>query len=72
MIEQMRLDAMTECTRFETFAPFALAFFDSVVGSAFAPFASKSPTAEVARMRREMDAVLAPLTAAMRSSAMAA
>lgn len=68
-IEQLGLDAMAEWSRFEAFAPFALAFFDSVLA---APFAATTKTPEVARLRREIDAVLAPLTTAMTSSALAA
>ena len=63
------LDPIAEWIRFEAFAPFALAFFDSVLA---APFAAPTTTAEVARLRREVDAVLAPLVTAMASSAMAA
>jgi hypothetical protein len=68
-IEQLGLDPMSEWSRFEAFAPFALAFFDSVLA---APFAATTSTAEVGRLRREIDAVLAPLTTAMTSSALAA
>jgi hypothetical protein len=60
---------MTEWSRFEGFAPFALAFFDSVLA---APFTAATQTPEVARLRREIDAVLAPLSTAMTSSALAA
>jgi hypothetical protein len=67
-IEQLALDPLAEWIRFEAFAPFALAFFDSLLA---APLAATT-TAEVARMRREVDAVLAPLVTAMASSAMAA
>jgi hypothetical protein len=68
-IEQLGLDPMTEWSRFEGFAPFALAFFDSVLA---APFTAATQTPEVARLRREIDAVLAPLSTAMTSSALAA
>ena len=68
-IEQLGLEPMAEWSRFEAFAPFALAFFDSVLA---APFAATTKTSEVARLRREIDAVLAPLTTAMTSSALAA
>jgi hypothetical protein len=68
-IEQLGLDPIAEWGRFEAFAPFALAFFDSVLAS---PFEAATKTAEVARLRREIDAVLAPLTTAMTSSALAA
>jgi len=68
-IEQLSLEPMAEWTRFEAFAPFALAFFDSVLA---APLAGATRTNEVVRMGREIDAVLAPLVTAMTSSAMAA
>lgn len=68
-IEQLDLDPMAEWSRFEGFAPFALAFFDSVLA---APFAATTKTSEVARLRRELDAVLSPLIVAMTSSALAA
>ena len=68
-IEQLDLEPMAEWSRFEGFAPFALAFFDSVLA---APFASATRTSEVSRLRREIDAVLGPLITAMTSSALAA
>ena len=68
-IEQLDLDPMAEWSRFEGFAPFALAFFDSVLA---APLAATTRASEVARLRREIDAVLTPMTAAMTSSALAA
>ena len=70
-IERQQLDAITEWSRLETFAPFALAFFDSVLA---APFAAALPGhgSAVARLRREVDAVLAPMSIALASSAMAA
>lgn len=68
-IEHEALDGVAEWQRFEAFAPFALAFFDSVLG---APFAAAAKDGEVARLRREVDAVLAPMRAAMTSSALAA
>lgn len=68
-IEHQDLDAVTEWTRFEAFAPFALAFFDSVLAG---PFASAMRTPELARLRRELDAVLAPMAVAITSSALAA
>jgi len=67
-IEQLELDSMTEWTHFEAFAPFALAFFDSALAPAFAG----SGTFETARLRRELDGVLSPLTIARTSSALAA
>jgi hypothetical protein len=68
-IEHLALDAVAEWSRFESFAPFALAFFDSVLA---APFAAAKPTPELTRLRREIDAVLAPMTVAVTSSALAA
>jgi hypothetical protein len=68
-IEHLALDPMAEWSRFESFAPFALAFFDSVMA---APFAAAAKTPELARLRREIDAVLAPLAMAITSSALAA
>jgi hypothetical protein len=68
-IEHQELDAMNEWTALEKFAPFALAFFDSVLA---APFAAADDSSEVARLRTEIDAVLAPMSIAMASSAMAA
>jgi hypothetical protein len=68
-IEHLGLDPMTEWARFESFAPFALAFFDSLLA---APLAAATRTPEVVRMGRNIDAVLAPLVTAMTSSAMAA
>lgn len=68
-IEQLGLDPIQEWARIEAFAPFALAFFDSVLG---APFATAKLTPELSRLRREIDFVLAPLSLAMTSSAMAA
>lgn len=68
-IEQLELDAVAEWSRFETFAPFALAFFDSVMA---APFARAEKTPELLRLRRELDAVLAPVSVAITSSALAA
>jgi hypothetical protein len=68
-IEHLELEPVAEWSRFEAFAPFALAFFDSVLG---APFADAPATRDVLRLRRDLDAVLAPLTMAMTSSALAA
>ena len=67
-IAQLDLDAMTEWTRFEAFAPFALAFFDSAV----APSLAGVRLIEAARLRRDLDAVLALLVMARTSSALAA
>jgi hypothetical protein len=68
-IEKLDLDPVAEWSRFEEFAPFALAFFDSVLA---APFAVTPASVEVARLRREIDAIVAPLLTAMTTSAMAA
>jgi hypothetical protein len=68
-IEQLDVDPMTDWSRFEAFAPFALAFFDSALA---APFAAAPATVEVARLRREIDDILAPLATAMATSATAA
>jgi hypothetical protein len=68
-IEQLALDPLAEWTRFEAFAPFALAFFDSLLA---APLCDATTSTDVARVRRDVDAVLAPLAIAMTSSAMAA
>jgi hypothetical protein len=68
-IEKLEMDALTEWARFEAFAPFALAFFDSLLA---APLYDATTSADVARVRRDVDAVLAPLSVAMTSSAMAA
>lgn len=64
-----QLDAIAEWSRLEAFAPFALAFHESVIARPFAD-APKSP--ELARLSRDVDAVLAPLMTAMTSSALAA
>lgn len=68
-IERLGLDPIKEWARIEAFAPFALAFFDSVLA---APFATAKRTPELSRLRREIDFVLAPLSLAMTSSAIAA
>lgn len=68
-IEQLALDPIQEWARLEAFAPFATAFFASLLGG---PFASARRTPELARLRREMDFVLAPLSLALTSSAIAA
>lgn len=69
-IEQLDLEPLVEWARFEAFAPFALAFFDSAVAANFN--ACSSSNGDVARLRREIDAVLGPLATAMTSSALAA
>jgi len=68
-IERQGLEPIAEWACIEKFAPFALAFFDSVLA---APLQAASRTPEIARLRREIDAVLAPLVNAMASSALAA
>lgn len=68
-IEQLALDPVTEWSRFEMFAPFAIAFFDSVLAP---PFASAARSPELARLRREIDIVLSPLAVAITASAIAA
>jgi hypothetical protein len=68
-IEQLGLDPMTEWSRFESFAPFALAFFDSLLAPTLAA-ATRTP--EVVRVGRNVDGVLASFVTAMTSSAMAA
>ena len=68
-IEQLSLDSTAEWARFEAFAPFALAFFDSMVA---APLTAATPTADVVQVERAIDALLAPLVTAMRTSALAA
>jgi hypothetical protein len=67
-IEQLELDAMSEWTHFEAFAPFALAFFDSALAPAFAC----TTTIATARLRHDLDGVLSPLNTARISSALAA
>jgi hypothetical protein len=68
-IEQLGLDPTQEWARFEAFAPFALAFFDSALA---APFAATRSTPDVMRLRHEIEAVLAFFSVAMMSSAWAA
>ncbi len=68
-IEQLALDPIQEWARLEAFAPFATAFFASLLEG---PFATARRTPELARLRRELDFVLAPLSLAMTSSAIAA
>ena len=68
-IEQLSLDSTSEWARFEAFAPFALAFFDSLVASSLE---AATPTSDVVRIRRAVDGVLTPLVTAMRTSALAA
>ena len=68
-IEAEALDPIVEWARLEAFAPFALAFFESVLA---APLQAASRTPEMARLRREIDAVRAPLVTAMTSSSLAA
>lgn len=68
-IERLDLEPIEEWARIEAFAPFAIAFFESVLG---APLATAKRSPEIARLRREIDFVLAPLSLARTSSAMAA
>jgi hypothetical protein len=68
-IEELGLDALTEWTRFEAFAPFALAFFHSLLGT---QLAHATDDMAVARLRRDIDVVLSPFLIAMTSSSMAA
>jgi hypothetical protein len=68
-IERANGDAFADWSRFEAFAPFGLAFYESVLAGAFAAAPASN---EVARLRRETDAVRSPLGTAMTSWAMAA
>ncbi|CAN5925037.1 hypothetical protein BH11MYX4_BH11MYX4_27610 [soil metagenome] len=68
-IEQLDLDAVQEWTRFEALAPFAQAFFESALAG---PFAAVPRTMDVARLERDIDAVMAPISIALMSSAWAA
>lgn len=68
-IEELELDPMLEWARFEAFAPFGLAFFDTALAGIFAAVES---TEDTERLRRELHAVRAPLAVAMTSSAWAA
>jgi hypothetical protein len=68
-IEQLELDPLEEWARFEAFAPFARAFFESALAG---PFAAATQTAAVSRLQRDISAVMAPISIAMMSSAWAA
>lgn len=68
-IEGLDLDPIREWARFEVFAPFARAFFDSALAPVF-DAAARTP--DVARLRRDIDAVMAPIRIALMSSAVAA
>jgi hypothetical protein len=68
-IEELGLDPLGEWTRFEAFAPFALAFFHSLLGPLFTDATSHMA---VSRLRRDIDVVLSPFLIAMTSSSMAA
>ncbi|NVL67681.1 hypothetical protein, partial [Escherichia coli] len=68
-IEQLDVDPVTDGTRFEAFGPSALALFD---GALAASFAAAPATVEVVRLRRDIDAILAPLATAMATAATAA
>ena len=68
-IEALELDPIREWARFEVFAPFARAFFESALSG---PFDAATRTADVARLRRDIDGVMAPIRIALMSSAVAA
>lgn len=68
-IEQLGLDAIREWTRFEAFAPSAQALFD---GALAGRFAAAPRSVDVARLERDIDAVMAPIGIARMSSAWAA
>ena len=68
-IEALDLDPIREWARFEVFAPFARAFFESALSG---PFDVATRTADVARLRRDIDGVMAPIRIALMSSAVAA
>ncbi len=68
-IEQLELDPIREWERFEAFAPFARAFYDSALSG---PFAAATRTPAVIRLQRDIDSVMAPISIAMMSSAWAA
>jgi hypothetical protein len=68
-IERLELDPIKEWERFESFAPFARAFYESALA---APFAAAPETADVARLQTDIGAVMAPIIIAMMSSAWAA
>jgi hypothetical protein len=68
-IERLELDPVAEWARFEAFAPFARAFFNSAVA---ASFDAATRTSSVNRLQCDMDAVMAPISIAMLSSALAA
>ncbi|MDB4942070.1 MAG: hypothetical protein JWP97_1604 [Labilithrix sp.] len=69
VIEDLELDALREWTRFESFAPFARAFYDSALAG---PFGTAPRSADVLRLRRDIDGVMAPIRIAVMSSAVAA
>jgi hypothetical protein len=68
-IEQLELDSLQEWARFEAFAPFAQASFE---GSVRAASAGLPRTPDVVRLERDLDAVMAPVSIALLSSAWAA
>ncbi len=68
-IEDLELDPINEWARFEAFAPFARAFYESALAG---PFEGVVPDADVARLRRDIDGVMAPIRIAVMSSAVAA
>jgi hypothetical protein len=66
-IEQLELDPLDDWTRFEAFAPFALAFYDSALAPVFAASTGRTGPERrdvfgTARLRREIDGVLASLS----------
>jgi hypothetical protein len=68
-IEELGLDPVGEWARFEAFAPFALAFFHSLLGTLLTDATSHMA---VARLRGDIDVALSPFLIAMTSSSMAA
>ena len=68
-IEQLGLDTIREWTRFEAFAPAAQVLFDSALAGAFA---AAPRSMDVARLERDIDAVMAPVSIALMSSTWAA
>lgn len=69
IIEQLGLDTTREWARFESFAPAAQALYDSCLAG---PFAAVPRTLDVSRLERDIDAVMAPVSIALMSSAWAA
>jgi|GEM_PF-3089057 len=71
-IEQMDLDPIEDWTRFEAFAPFALAFYDSALAPIFVHVGTSAANAPLLPLRRALDTVLDSIGVAMTSSACAA